>query len=214
MNRHIAHALNHISWLEPCPLGWRTGLHALHNVSFIGFQQQPEIIWQRVTPSPLARPLAGPLELVVEDFPDLVAVDATALLPAAQDLADILGSRVVARGKLPVLTLMHLQDGSHGVVEALKRLPGVRARLIAGTVARIQFPFRTQEKHRHGQVIVKDKKVDVLAVDARKADPDEAIGKIAKLLQTDNLPVKLPARQSRHAAQDDHERLARLLRLP
>jgi hypothetical protein len=46
--------------------------------------------------------------------------------------------------------------------------------------------------------------------DARQPDAHELVSDVFDALKTDNLPVVLEAVNSRLAAQDDHERLARL----
>jgi hypothetical protein len=52
--------------------------------------------------------------------------------------------------------------------------------------------------------------VEVGTVDLRETDADKLVGDVFELFQTDNLPVIFTAVNSRHAAEDDHERFAGL----
>jgi hypothetical protein len=68
------------------------------------------------------------------------------------------------------------------------------------------------EENHHGQVVIEFEQLEVGGVDAREPDTDELIGDVFDLLETDNLPVKLAAVNSRHAAHEDHHGLAGFLR--
>jgi hypothetical protein len=84
---------------------------------------------------------------------------------------------------------------------------------VAAAVAGVDLPLGVQEEDREGQVVIEVEQVQVEVVDARQADADELVGDVVELLQTDNLPVKLPAGRSGVAADHDHQRLAGLARL-
>ena len=81
-------------------------------------------------------------------------------------------------------------------------------------VASVHLALGTEEKHRESQIVIKGKQVQIFSVDAGQPHPDKAVGEIVNSLQTDNLPVKFVARQSRLAAEDHHQRLAGFLRQP
>jgi hypothetical protein len=89
-------------------------------------------------------------------------------------------------------------------------LPPVGVDAVPAAVAGVHLPFGVQEEDRERQVVVELEQAQVQVIDAGQPDADEVVGDPLKALQTDNLPVKLPAVRSGHAAQDHHERLAGL----
>jgi hypothetical protein len=75
------------------------------------------------------------------------------------------------------------------------------------------LPLGAQKKDHQRQVQIKLEQVEVDAVEARQPDANELVGEILDAFETDNLPVKLAAGDSRVAPQDHHEGLASLVRL-
>jgi hypothetical protein len=108
---------------------------------------------------------------------------------------------------------VHLQNGVHGVEEAVQGLAVVGVPGVAAAVAGIDFALGVEKEHDEGEVVVELKQIQVEIVDARQPNADELVGGVFDSLETDNLPVEIIAVNSRHAAQDRHERLARLFRL-
>jgi len=82
----------------------------------------------------------------------------------------------------------------------------------AAAVAGVDLFLGIHEEDHERQVVVEVEQIQVQVVDARQADPDELVGDVFDVLQTDNLPVKFMASRSRLAADDDHERLAAFAR--
>jgi hypothetical protein len=68
--------------------------------------------------------------------------------------------------------------------------------------------LRIHEKDHECQIVIELKEIQVLIVDSRKTDANELVGDVFDTFKTDNLPVKLAARQSRRTTHDDHEGLA------
>jgi hypothetical protein len=108
---------------------------------------------------------------------------------------------------------MHPEYGLHRRKESLQRLPIVGIVSVSAAVAGINALVGVQEEHHEGQVVVEFKQVQVHRIDACQPNPNELVGDFFDALQTDNLPVKIMTRRSRHTAQDHHERLAGPARL-
>jgi hypothetical protein len=84
---------------------------------------------------------------------------------------------------------------------------------VSPPVPGVYFPLGAQKKNHQRQVVIELELVEVDAVEAREPDADELVGEVSDAFETDNLPVKLAARDSGIAPQDHHERLAVLPRL-
>jgi hypothetical protein len=92
-------------------------------------------------------------------------------------------------------------------------LPGIGTRGIAAAIARVDLLVGVHQQDYHGEIVIELEEAEIDGIDARQADADEFIGNVANAFQTDNLPVKLFAVHSGDAAQDNHQWLARFLRL-
>ena len=84
---------------------------------------------------------------------------------------------------------------------------------ITPTVASVDFLFCIQEEDHECEVVVEIKQIEVHIVDAGQPNSNELIGDIFDLFQTDNLPVKLSAVNSRDATKNHHKGLSALLGL-
>jgi hypothetical protein len=92
-------------------------------------------------------------------------------------------------------------------------LPPVGAKRVSPAIPGVYFPFGVQEKDHQRQVVVEFEQVQVDAVEAGQPDANELVGEVFDAFETDYLPVKLPASNSRIAPQDHHERLGVFSRL-
>jgi len=164
-----------------------------------------EVVGQGVAVDAVAAPLALGDELAVEDFLDLVAVQAASADGGA--VAEEARLVVVARGEARGV-LVGLEDGLHGVAQALQGHAALGAGGVAAAVAGVDFLVGVQKEDHEGQVVIELEEAQVGEVDAREANADELFGLGLDLVETDNLPVKFMAVRSGDAAEDDHEGLA------
>jgi hypothetical protein len=100
---------------------------------------------------------------------------------------------------------MHAQDRLHGVLKPFQRLSFIGAFAVAPAIAAVDFLILVQEEDHESEVVIELKQVQVHAVDTRQPNPHELVGDLADAFQTDNLPVKFSAIDSRHAAKHHHE---------
>src|SRR5262245_36072950 len=108
---------------------------------------------------------------------------------------------------------MHRQDRLHRVAESSRRLPSIGAKSVSSAISGVDFSICVQEKEHQRQVEVELEQVEVDLVEAGQPNANEFVGEVFDAFETDNLPVKLPASDSRVAPQNHHERFAVFSRL-
>src|SRR5262249_52394439 len=141
------------------------------------------------------------------------AVDAPTAALAAEALTGELGRLAVSRRELPRLPAVHLQRRAHGVAQPGQRLAIVGIDGVAAAVTAVHLAGFVEEEHHQGQIEVELEQAQIHALDPGQAHAHKVVGDAFDALETDNLPVKLKAVNSRHAANDDHEGFARFARL-
>jgi hypothetical protein len=141
-----------------------------------------------------------------------MAVHAVTEPPLVEHLPQEPGSLLGPGSECFVSALVHPEDRLHGVVQPGQRLAFVGVLGIASAIAGVDFFLGVQEKDDERQVVIELEQVEIDRINAGDPNADEVIGDVVEVLQTDNLPVKVAAGDSRHAAQDHHERLAALPR--
>jgi hypothetical protein len=79
---------------------------------------------------------------------------------------------------------------------------------VAAAVSAIDLLLGVQKEDHEGQIVVELEQVQVDILNARQAHAHKFVGAVFDAFQTDNLPVKCLAGNSRHAAEHNHERFS------